>query len=273
MTGRGNGAGRKGIQSAVIGLRVLDAVARAPGALPLKEISRAAGLPASQTHRYLASLMQAGMVVQDAASGHYDLGSGALRLGLAALGRIDAVQLVSEALRRTAERLDVAATISVWGEQGAVLIRWYRSSKLIVAGLAIGAVFPMLASATGLVFLAHLPAHVTKALLRAELRRYAPDDRREEEARLPGALDEVRRQGYARITGHYLPGIWAAAAPVLDSAGDPVLVVSFIDSSTRPAARPDILIREMHAICAGVSAQIGGPGLPPVPASAQEPPR
>ena len=251
-------AGRKGIQSVEIGMRVLEVVAQARGALPLKDISHAAGLSASQAHRYLASLMRAGMVVQDGTSGHYDLGSSALRLGLSALGRIDAVQLASEALRRLAERRDVAATISVWGEQGPVLIRWYRSSKLIVAGMAIGAVFPMLTSATGLVFLAHLPPQATRAQLKAELRRYSTADRRQELQRLPETITAARRDGHVRLEGHYLPGIWATAAPVLDSYGDPILVVSFIDSATRPAAPPDVLIREMMDICSDVSAKIGG---------------
>jgi DNA-binding IclR family transcriptional regulator len=251
-------ADRKGIQSVEIGMRVLDAVARAHGALPLKEVSQAAGLSASQAHRYLASLMRSGMVVQDGATGQYDLGSAALRLGLAALGRIDASQLVSDALRRLVEHRDVAATVSVWGEQGPVLIRWHRSSKLIVAGMAIGAVFPLLTSATGLVLLAHLPPRITRDHLNAELKRYGGADRREELARLPGRLEEIRRNGYSQAEGHYLPGIWAGAAPVLDSYGDPVLVASVIDSAQRPAAPTELLIRDMMEVCGDVSAKIGG---------------
>src|SRR5688572_32868742 len=73
---------RKGIRSVEIGLGVLDVLARAGGPLALKEISRLTRLSASQAHRYLASLMRRDMVVQDAATGHYDLGVMALRLGL-----------------------------------------------------------------------------------------------------------------------------------------------------------------------------------------------
>lgn len=76
---------RHGIQSVGIGLRVLDVLAAQDGAQPLGVIAAAADLSSSQAHRYLASLVTAGMARQDPASGRYDLGPAALRLGLGAL--------------------------------------------------------------------------------------------------------------------------------------------------------------------------------------------
>lgn len=90
---------RRGIQSVGIGLTVLDALARIDGPAQLSAVSQTCGLSLSQTHRYLSSLVGAGMASQDAATGRYDLGPGALRLGLAALSRIDAFDAANTALQ------------------------------------------------------------------------------------------------------------------------------------------------------------------------------
>ena len=79
----------KGIQSVEIGLKMLAAVGDAGGPMPLSGLALRAGLSASQAHRYLSSLIAAGMVVQDPRSGLYDLGPGAIRLGLAGIARLD----------------------------------------------------------------------------------------------------------------------------------------------------------------------------------------
>lgn len=70
------GERRQGIQSVGIGLRVLEVLASQNGAAALGAIAQASDLSASQAHRYLASLIAAGMARQDAATGRYELGSG-----------------------------------------------------------------------------------------------------------------------------------------------------------------------------------------------------
>src|ERR1700745_3781411 len=87
---------QRGIQSVEIGLLVATKLAESPGALQLKELAARCGLSASKTHRYLVSLVRAGLVQQ--VDGRYDLGRTALALGLASLARIDVVRLASPAL-------------------------------------------------------------------------------------------------------------------------------------------------------------------------------
>ena len=60
---------RRGIQSVEIGMRVLTALASLPGPAALSAVAQAAGLSASQTHRYLSSLITAGLARQQAATG------------------------------------------------------------------------------------------------------------------------------------------------------------------------------------------------------------
>src|SRR5256884_8593611 len=87
---------RRGIQSIDTGIRVLEALENADGPLALKDLSAQAELDPSSAHRYLASFVRCGLVRQDADS-RYDFGPLALHIGLAAVRRIDPVQLAEQA--------------------------------------------------------------------------------------------------------------------------------------------------------------------------------
>ena len=88
---------RRGIQSIDTGIRVLEAMEKADGPLPLKELSARADLDPSSAHRYLASFVRCGLVTQLPDS-RYDMGPLALRLGLAAIQRSDPVQAAERAM-------------------------------------------------------------------------------------------------------------------------------------------------------------------------------
>src|SRR5258708_39318496 len=82
------GADRRGIQSVEIGMRVLEALRAAAGPLELKDLAKAARLPASNCHRYVVSFARTGFFIQDLNSGRYDRGPRLLQAELAALARI-----------------------------------------------------------------------------------------------------------------------------------------------------------------------------------------
>jgi DNA-binding IclR family transcriptional regulator len=217
-------AQRQGIQSVEIGVRLLRALADAAGALSLKDVALAAAMPASKAHRYLVSFGRGGLVMQDAVTGRYDLGPLALTLGLAALGRLNTARVGAWAAGALRDRIDETVLIAVWGERGPVVIGWEESSKPVTVNVRIGSVMPLLASATGRVFLAHLPDVRTDALVAAELIRH-----RERRAAAPDPawlIAEVRRHGLGRVDGDMLPGVGALAAPVRDHEGKLAFVLT-----------------------------------------------
>ena len=89
---------RAGIQSVEVGFALLDVLARAAGPLMLRDLAAAAEMSAAKAHRYLVSFQRLGLVMQDAGTTRYDLGPAALKLGLASLSRLDAVQMGRERL-------------------------------------------------------------------------------------------------------------------------------------------------------------------------------
>lgn len=163
---------RRGIQSVGIGLRVLSALANHKGAAGLSTIAQGASLSSSQAHRYLSSLIAAGMVKQEQRSGLYDLDAGAIRLGLAALSRIDIFSMADETFSRFAAESGRTCLLAIWGDAGPTIVRWFDGSPPVITSLAIGSVLPPLRSATGRIFCAFgNPAQIERAgrpALRAE---------------------------------------------------------------------------------------------------------
>src|SRR5438874_1692541 len=118
-------AKRRGIQSIDTGIRLLEAMEKADGPLALKELSARADLDPSSAHRYLASFVRCGLVRQDADT-RYDFGPLALHIGLAAVRRLDPVQITERALPALVEETGYTALLSVWSNRGPTIVHWQR---------------------------------------------------------------------------------------------------------------------------------------------------
>ena len=244
---------RRGIQSVEIGLRVLMAVAGQPGPATLSAIAEAAGLSASQTHRYLASLIATAMVRQEGRSGLYDLDAGAIRLGLAGLARLDLFRTVDERLPDFVRRSGRTCLVAVFGDAGPTLVRWFSGSPPVITSLAIGSVLPLLHSATGRVFLTYGEGPVMDGRIAA-----LPAASRPKPAEIAALRAQVARDLCATIDGNLIPGLRAVAAPVFDLQGRLALVVTALASDAHArdgdtAARADLL-----ATCRALTETIGG---------------
>jgi DNA-binding IclR family transcriptional regulator len=205
---------QQGIQSIEVGNELLVALADAPQPLTLKELAGKSKMSAPKAHRYLVSYSRLGLVEQEADSGRYALGEFALRLGLAALGRLDPVTAAASVMRDLAQEIDQTVAVAIWANHGATFVRWAGVDSPVSATLRVGSVMPLSRSATGLLFLAFLPERRWATLLKAELagnakQRFSP----QVQAELEPTLEKIRRQGYAR-TSEFIPGITGLAAPV-----------------------------------------------------------
>jgi DNA-binding IclR family transcriptional regulator len=210
---------RRGVQAAGVALAVLAALGRATGPVGLSELATAVELAPAKAHRYLVSLIAAGMAVQRG-DGTYDLGPEAARLGMAAVARIDPVNRAADALPGLVAATGCTAMLSVWGPAGATVVRWEKAEPQLITALGVGAVLPLTTSATGQVFLAWLP----ERLLGGAAEGLAPQ------------RAAVRQAGLARAEGSYIPGLSALAAPVFDLAGGLVAVVTLVTTRAEALA-------------------------------------
>lgn len=216
---------RKSIQSVETGVRVLEALISCPGGCaPLRDIAAAAAMSRSQAHRYLLAFINTGLVQQEAADGRYSLGPMALKVGLSALARLDVIRITTAFLRQLADDLQTTGLLTIWGDYGPTIIRWLDGGVPIATSLHVGSVLPIQHSSAGLTFMAFQPPATYEILLERERSARVALDEKD----LQSKLDEIRKQGFAKVDGQVVPGLAAMSVPVFDMQGKMVAVIGVL---------------------------------------------
>lgn len=245
---------RRGVQSVEIGLKVLEAIAEAPGPASLSALSQRTGLSPSQTHRYLHSLIAGGMAVQDGRSGHYDLGPLSRRIGIAALGRFDAFARADQVLPELVAEIRWTALLAVMGAAGPTVVRWYMGRPPVITNLGLGSVLPLYHSATGHAFIAFTDEAELANLLRAE----------EEDMRRDSGVDgakirhDGRRNMFVRVEDRFIPGLRALSAPIFDMQGRLAFCATVIANAAFSCADDEGVATALKAACRRLTEDSGG---------------
>ncbi len=246
---------RRGIQSIDTGIRLLEVLEKSDGALALKELSARADMDPSSAHRYLASFVRCGLVRQESDS-RYDFGPLALHIGLAAVRRLDPVQVTESALPALVKETGFTALLCVWSNRGPTVVHWQRSPMPFVSNLGLGSVLPVSRSATGAVFVAFLAQTVTADTLAAEAKREAVD--REGFAR---AVERARKTRLAFADNSVIPGLAAVSSPVLQWNGDAAAVVTLIGPDPELAKASHPAAGALRRLCDRLSKDFGARDL------------
>lgn len=213
--------GKHGVQSLEIGMGILRAMVKGQRAMMLKDIAAAADMPASKAHRYLVSLIRAGLVEQDPMTSRYDLGAFALNIGLVAIDRLDRIRLGLAAIAELRDQINETTALAVWGDGGPVIVRWERPRRPITVNVITGTALDPLTSASGRVFTAWLPKDTANRLIERRLKGDDLPPDLQTRAEVEQMLEKVRADGYASVSGyHLIAGVEAAAAPVFNFKGE-----------------------------------------------------
>jgi DNA-binding IclR family transcriptional regulator len=251
-------AQQRGIQSVEVAMRVLEAIERIGGAAPLSRVANEADMGPSTAHRYLVSLTRIGLVAQDAATGWYDLGPAARRLGLEAVRRADDVSLAGGAAALLRDATGHTVNVSVWGESGPTIVRWEHGRYPLPIVARVGSTLPLVDTSVGRIFLAYVPEQMTQPVLRSQ-QRHEVSSRPTPEV-LAGILDEVRQEGVSKTAGGVIPGLTVLAAPVFSTGGalSAVVAVLLLTRTATPAA-VGAAGKQLTATTDKVSVDLGGP--------------
>lgn len=233
--------GSRGVQSIEIGGALLRVLTRAEAPMKLRDLAEEAGLSPAQAHGYLVSFRNLDLVEQDA-SGKYQLGPFALHMGMTRLRNTNAYRMTVERAPALAEDLQLMVALTVWGTHGPTIVWVQESSSRIHANVLPGGIFMMTVTATGKTFAAFMPPAMVEPLIRSELDSVAATQRaalQVEEASYRRMVEEVRRQGFAITLDQPIPGVSAIAAPVFDHSGMMQLAVTIIGPTGYIDLSPD----------------------------------
>jgi DNA-binding IclR family transcriptional regulator len=197
--------------------------------------------------------MAAGMARQDGPNGRYDLGPEAIRVGLAALSRIDVFAQSDPAIAAFTQDTGRTTLVAVLGPAGPTIVRWNAGPTPVVTSLAIGSVLPLLGSATGHAFLSFLPeAEIAGALKRFQTTASVKN------AEVQSIRRRVRADMSAHVDEMLIPGLRASAVPILDLQGRPTLVVTALASSSVSREQDAAIVQRLKEVCRSLTEQMGG---------------
>ena len=195
---------RRGIQSIEVGGKLLLALLEHSSPLPLGALAKAAGMSGANAHAYAVSYGTLGLVRQDPASGHYELGPLALQLGGgAAPARPHQDRRAHDARAGRAHGQTIA--IAVLGNLGPVIVHLHESNYPIHVNMRTGTVMSLTNTATGKVFAALLPPKKIESLLHEDFLRLGAVPTLSHTEKFEQSLREVRQRGVARAVGDPIP--------------------------------------------------------------------
>ena len=226
------------MQAVDTAVRVLSALIDTGAPLMLKTVAERAEMQPPKAHRYLVSFCRSGLAERDAASGGYRLGPLAVRLGLAALRRLNVVQVASPTLGELRDELGFTVGLAVWGAAGPTFVRFEETNDALIISGRPGSVMPIL-SFVHRAGVRRLPARVAdRAPHRARNGRLAaprghphPGRTQDEQGGRGGVVRGVRSHKLARVQGDVNPGLHGVSAPMFDHAGAVVGVITVMGSA------------------------------------------
>ncbi len=252
-----------GIRSITVGVSLLKAIASLGRPAALSEIARNADISASRANRYLLGLIANKLVTRNAITGRYDLGPEIVELGVAALGRIDAVRLGIESLAILTERTQVASVLCVWGTNGPTVIRWEHGDLPYALRVREGRTLTLLRSSSGRIFLAYYPPALTKHFIEKEMLQWNSSHPTSEAytwAKVDEMRCEVRKSGLARGRGEENPHVEGLAAPVFDINGRLAYAITLVSGvGSFKLGDNDPVPLALKAITSELSHNLGAP--------------
>jgi DNA-binding IclR family transcriptional regulator len=224
---------RSRVQSAGTAVAVLKMLAAMGGAAPLTALAARLEESPSKVHRYLASLVESDLVLQEPATARYVLGPEAITIGLAAMRQSDVLTLAAAELARLAQAHQLSCFAAVLGNMGPTIVRWDEPVQPVTVNVRVGSVLPVLWSATGRAFGAFSDAVSVQQRIEEELAAATPEQRRQlpDRRAVDGLFQEIRALRCAPVRDVLLNGVSAVAAPIFDASGKVAAVLTALGPS------------------------------------------
>ena len=205
---------------------LLEQLVAAPSAPTLEELTRACQLPKPTVHRILGLLIRGGLLQRAPAAKRYAVGPRlsefALAVQMRSPGRTDRHAILSRLVAGIGETCNLTM---LDGDEVVYLDR-VETSASVRLHLAVGSRVPLHCTASGKLFLAHLPARRRRAILgHGPLQRYTGRTMTDI-VLLERALKEIRASGFGTDSGEYLEGTVCIAVPVPEPHGQVRIAVA-----------------------------------------------
>jgi IclR family pca regulon transcriptional regulator len=223
--------------------------------LTASQLAEATGLNRSTTHRFLTTLVDIGVVVQEPASRRYRLGLPVLDYACVLLNTLEIRRIALSHLQELHRDVQGTISLGIRDRTEVVLVERSFGPWVPSGGFELGQRLPLHASATGLAILAFLaPEELDSIIDELQLEPRTPHTLRSRDALLQRLVD-IRTRGYATSDEELLIGLRSIAVPILAQHGAAVASIS-LARRTNLSASMDDLVQEFGSRLQGVAERI-----------------
>lgn len=217
------------------GLRVLTHLALAGRPLGVTELAHHFGVPKSNMHRHLNTLVGQGFASR-LAGGRYRASLKLWQLGLATYNSLGIVRLARPALDDLVEASEETVHLSVLDKGDVLYVDKIDSPQPVRAYSRLGGRAPAHCVATGKALLAHLDPTRLDALVGNGLARHSSQTITDA-GTFEAHLAQIRAAGFAVNRGEWREDVYGLAAPIRDAAGSIVAAVGISGPKQRLGER------------------------------------
>jgi DNA-binding IclR family transcriptional regulator len=215
-------------------LRLLQQFSYTEPVLGVSELARRLGLGKSTVHRMLTTLLDEGFV-QKTPDGRYRLGLRLFDLGQLVVSSLELREVAHPILEDLRNDTKETVHLAVLEGTDVVYLERFESPSTLRLFGRLGRRMPAHCTSSGKCLLAFSPPEVIDAVVAPGLTRVAPRTITSRNM-LMRALQQVRRDGYARSMDESEPGVTSVGAPVFGIDGAVIAAVSVAGPSLRLTA-------------------------------------
>lgn len=177
----------------------------------ISEIADSLILPVSTVHRLLNTLIQHQLVLQNADTKHYKLGSLWMEIGLRQLEKADYRTKAREVMAELAQQVEESIYFNIRDGMESIIIERVDSPTNVRIIDKIGLRIPLSIGAPNKTILANMPEEETQRIVKELL-----PSSKAKQSQLFDQLSLIKEQGYAVSYSERTDGTISVAAPVLD---------------------------------------------------------
>ncbi len=207
-------------------LALLSELAQHPEGVSLHRVTQQLGWPKPSVHRLCAHLEQAGWLLRSGSERNLSLGPAALKFALAALQH-DAANAERRAiLRALVDRVGETCNLTVLSGAEVLYLDRVESAWPLRLHLEPGSRVPLHCTASGKLFLAHMPAKQRARVLATLPLRAATPKSLTDATAIEKEMRTILRRGYSLDREEFLLGLVAIAVPVPGPDGRPLAALA-----------------------------------------------
>jgi DNA-binding IclR family transcriptional regulator len=202
------------VPSVVKAFRMLEIISESGVDMSISELSRRLGLSKGTVFAITATLQQLGVLVRDPVTKRFSLGYTLLELGRKEFVRKDLREIARKPMEDLVEGIQETVILGVLNGDHVTILDVVEPKGELKISAPSGTRLPLLAGATGKVFLANMNRDRAREVINSlGLTAYTPNsitdvDRYMEE------IQEVRKDGFATDDEEYIRGVRAVACPL-----------------------------------------------------------